>query len=348
MSLVSRFPQLAAVPRVSLATLPTPIVQLPRLTLRTGAPVYCKRDDLTSTVYGGNKVRKLEWLLGDARAGGADTLITVGALGSHHVLATATFGTRAGFAVHAILGPQPASPHALENVRADLAAGAVLHAVPTFALVPLAVRALALRLRAQGKRPYVIPGGGSSPVGAVGYVEAGVELADQIDARELTEPGAVFLALGTGGTVAGAAIGLALAGLTTEVVAVRVTSRALANRAALARLVRHTISRLRHFDPSFPDVGETALARIRIEPRELGKGYAIPTDAGRRASTLAAEDGIAVEQTYTAKAVAGLLRDAELGAPRARLYWHTLSSAPLHVENAPDVPRRLARLAQGS
>jgi 1-aminocyclopropane-1-carboxylate deaminase/D-cysteine desulfhydrase-like pyridoxal-dependent ACC family enzyme len=349
-TLAERWTGLAALPRVAIAALPTPVERLAQVSESTGAEVWVKRDDVTSPLYGGNKVRKLEYLLGDARAKGADTLITVGAVGSHHVLATSLFGAREGFDVHAVLGPQPAGPQVLEYARCDVAAGATLHPVPSFALVPFAVKALALRLRLRGRTPYIIPGGGSSEVGALGYVEAGIELAAQLEARALPEPRAIHLAFGTGGTVAGAAVGLAACGVTSEIVAVRVTEPALANRLVLRRLIHKLVALLRKLDRRFPDIAELALGRIRIEARELGAGYGVPTDTARFADGLGRVDGLTLETTYTAKALAGLVRDAAARPPRTPLlYWHTLSSADLRplLARAPEsLPRAVLALAR--
>jgi 1-aminocyclopropane-1-carboxylate deaminase/D-cysteine desulfhydrase-like pyridoxal-dependent ACC family enzyme len=348
--LAERWKGLASLPHVPLVTgAPTPAVRMERLSERLGADVWVKRDDLTSRVYGGNKVRKLEWLLGDARAQGADTLVTVGALGSHHVLATTLHGTREGFDVHAVVGPQPSTPHVLEDARLDLAAGATLHPVRAFALVPARVRTLIVQLRLRGKRPYVVKGGGSSPVGALGYVEAGLELAAQLDARSLPEPRVISVAYGTGGTVAGLAVGLAAAGVTAPLTAVRVTDVALANRAALGRLVARTVALLRAHDDRFPDVTDLALGRIRIDSREFGPGYGLPTESGARAVDFAAQDGLVVETTYTAKALAGLVRQAQdLPAGTPMLYLHTLSSADQSalLARAPELPPKLAALAR--
>jgi 1-aminocyclopropane-1-carboxylate deaminase/D-cysteine desulfhydrase-like pyridoxal-dependent ACC family enzyme len=265
------------------------------------------------------------------------------------VLATALHGGREGFQVHAVVGPQPSTPHVIEDARLDLAAGATLHPVRSFALVPPRVRALALRLRLRGRRPYLIKGGGSSPVGALGYVEAGLELAAQFDARILPEPQIISVAYGTGGTVAGLAVGLAAAGVTAPIAAVRVTDVALANRAALGRLVARTVALLRAHDDRFPDVTQLALGRIRIDSREFGAGYGLPTESGTRAIELAAQDGLVLETTYTAKALAALVRQAQdlpSGAPM--LYLHTLSSADQSalLARAPDLPPKLAALAR--
>jgi len=348
--LAERWRGLDALPRILLATLPTPVERLAQASEHSRAEVWIKRDDLTSPLYGGNKVRKLEYLLGDARAKGADTIITVGAVGSHHVLATSLFGAREGFEVHAVLGPQPKGPQVLDYARCDLGAGAKLHPVRSFGLVPFAIQALALRLRLRGRTPYVIPGGGSSPIGALGYVEAGVELAAQLEARELPEPRAIHIALGTGGTVAGAAVGLAACGVSAEIVAVRVTEPAIANRVLLGRLVRQLVAELRTHDSRFPDIAELALSRIRIEARELGAGYGISTDTARFADGLARVDGIVLETTYTAKTLAGLVRDAATRPPRTPLlYWHTLSSAnlaPLLARGPLMLPQALTALAR--
>ncbi|MEM1414786.1 MAG: pyridoxal-phosphate dependent enzyme, partial [Myxococcota bacterium] len=241
----SRFPRLSMLPHVPLVRA-TPVE---RHALDEGE-LWVKRDDLVAERYGGNKTRKLEWLLGDARARDARALLTAGAWGSHHVLATTRYGTAWGFDVHAVLAPQRRTPHVDENLRAGLGLG--LHAHPVTSgprVLPELVRVQAA-LRARGLRPYRIPFGGSSPVGALGYVEAGLELAQQIQARELDEPDAVVVALGSGGTVAGLSVGLAAAGLTTKVVGVRVTPRAVANAARVRRLIAKIIAHLRRTEPA--------------------------------------------------------------------------------------------------
>src|SRR5690606_25476577 len=132
-ALSRRFPALERLPRLELATLPTPVTACAALSRALRTQVMCKRDDQTSAIYGGNKVRKLEFLLGDARAKGCDALSTVGAFGSHHVLASTIHGRALGFEVHAVLLPQPWTSHVAENLRADLAAGAVLHRATGYA-----------------------------------------------------------------------------------------------------------------------------------------------------------------------------------------------------------------------
>ncbi len=187
--LAERWPGLASLPHIPLADLPTAVE--PVALTGSGPPIYVKRDDRTHPVYGGNKVRKLEMLLGEARRRGADALITTGALGSHHVLATSIFGAREGFAVHAVLAPQPFTDHVEENLRADLAAGATLYPARSRSAVAARMVEVAARVRWGGRHPYLIGPGGSSPVGAVAFVEAGLELAVQIDEGILPEPRAI-------------------------------------------------------------------------------------------------------------------------------------------------------------
>lgn len=345
--LVERFSLLTSLPRVAVVDGPTEVAEAVACSRRLGREVWVKHEDRTSTIYGGNKVRKLAYILGDAASCRADTLITAGALGSHHVLATATHGARFGFRVHACLSPQPWTDHVEENLRCDLAAGAVLHRIPHVALAPPLMTALALAERRRGRIPYVIPHGGSSPVGTVGYVEAAVELARQIDSRMLPEPEIVYLAMGSAATAAGFAIGLAASGLHIPVRAVRVTSRLVANRARVKRLVHDTVHLLCAHDPRFPRIEEIATRLVEIVDADI-RGYGAVSDATRRATELAREDDLTLDPTYTAPTVARMIDDAVRGDLRRALYVHTLSAANLApmLETAPPVPKWARDFAQ--
>jgi 1-aminocyclopropane-1-carboxylate deaminase/D-cysteine desulfhydrase-like pyridoxal-dependent ACC family enzyme len=167
-------------------------------------------------------------------------------------------------------------------------------------------------------------------VGAIGYVEAGLEIGAAVDAREIDEPDAIFVAAGSGGTAAGLAVGLAALGLVTRVVAVRVTNRIAIHHARLTRLVRETVARLRAVDPRFPDVGALAASRIEIDGGMRGPGYGVGTSEGQRATQLAAEDGVGLDPTYTAKAFAAMLEQADRGLAGKRcMFLSSLSSAPM-------------------
>ena len=321
--LLDRFPRLAArVARIPLTTLPTPVERLPL----DGRAAWIKRDDLTALPYGGNKVRKLEFLLADARAAGVTRLITVGALGSHHALATTVYGRALGFDVTVVLLPQAPTDHVREVLDGMHAHGAEVRLVRSAAAIPAGVAAAKLAHRKEALR--VIAPGGSDPIGTLGYVNAALELAGQCSRGECSLPAEVHVAGGTLGTAAGLAIGFALAELPVSVVAHRITSRVITNRRQARRLTNGVLSLLRAADPAarLPaarDVG----ARFRIAHGQIGRGYGFETDAGVAAADwFSAHAGVELDATYTAKGAAGFLGAAR-AATQPVLYWHTLSAA---------------------
>ena len=329
LALTRRFPALAALPRHALTHLPTPVAPLDRLAAARGlGPLWIKRDDVSCALYGGNKPRKLEWLLGAARARGRRAVITFGGIGTHHGLATALCARDAGMGCVLVLLPQPLTAHVRRTLLLHHASGAELHLAHSVAGVAVtALRRCAVGL-AGGAPLAIIPTGGTSALGAVGYVNAGLELADQVRAGALPEPAAVFVPLGSGGTVAGLLLGLRLAGLRAPVVGVLVTDILPPSPRRLLALARATLRHLRALDPTLPDV-PLSPADLRIERTQLGPGYGAVTDAGVAAQRLFAEcEGVALETTYTAKAAAALLelaaRPAWHGLPL--LFWNTYSS----------------------
>jgi 1-aminocyclopropane-1-carboxylate deaminase/D-cysteine desulfhydrase-like pyridoxal-dependent ACC family enzyme len=290
-----------------------------------GDDAWIKRDDLSGDPYGGNKVRKLEFLLAAAQAKGASRLITVGAAGSHHALATTIYGRALGFDVTLLLFPQPLTPHVREVLLLDQAFGAELRWTRRMELIPAALFATTLRYRQQ--RAFVIPAGGSDATGTLGYVSAAFELAEQIERGELPRPATVVVAAGTLGTAAGLALGFAIAGLPITVKAVRITSRIVTNERVLARLIRGTGTLLRRAgagaDVEAP--AAAALQRVELLHDHVGRGYGIATAAGAQATTHFAGLGISLDPTYTAKAAAAFLeRRAHL--PKPVLFWQTLSA----------------------
>jgi D-cysteine desulfhydrase len=319
-------------PVLQLGRYPTPVALAPTLS-RPGSDLWIKRDDLTHPVYGGNKVRKLEYLLAGALARGATRLVTVGAAGSHHVLATTYFGGRAGLGVEAVLVPQPSTDHVLEVLRAEVGLGLTAFPVNSWSAVPLAFA----RRIAAGAWPITV--GGSSVSGSMGYVQAARELAAQVRAGELPEPDVCVVALGSGGTAAGLAAGFAAEGLRTRVVgacvsgppwALRLVSLSLAR--ACARLARSTGG------GSGGGGGNTTLReRLAMDTRFLGAGYGYDVPAGAEAAAAASEAGLVLDRTYTAKAFASALWHVRARQAKHVLYWHTLSSAPMGplLEGAP-------------
>ncbi len=283
-----------------------------------GNPIWVKHDDLTASLYGGNKVRKLEYILRQARDRGVSRLVTVGAVGSHHVLATALYGRLAGFSVEAILVPQPRTEHVVSDIRASLGQGLVAWPVRAWAHVPLSV------MRRLGRDAMWIPAGGSSVDGALGYVAAVRELADQVSAGECPEPDWIVTTLGSGGTVAGLAAGVEMMGMKSRVLAVCVAEPPaviepatvwLAWKTAEHAGVKTSLSKLRK--------------RIVVERKYLGAGYGKPTAWGTEAISVGHSLGLILDQTYTAKAFAAVIERSRDPRSGVLLYWHTLSSAPL-------------------
>jgi D-cysteine desulfhydrase len=295
---------------LTLGRYPTPVERLDALCNAT-TELWVKRDDLTNPAYGGNKVRKLDWLLSDARARRARRIVTAGAAGSHHVLATTYFGRENGFDVEAVLVPQP-RPQVL---RAAIGLG--LHAVPVGSWSGAAL-AVAQRMAARGTDTYVIPVGGSNRIGAMGYVAAARELAAQVRAGEMPEPDVCVVALGSGGTAGGLAAGLAAEGMSTRVVGVCVSKPPW----ALYRLA------LLLAWASAPKPARPHL-RLAIDARFLGRGYGHSTPEGDEATHIAREAGLTLDPTYTAKAFASALWHVRARRGHVVLFWQTLSSASI-------------------
>jgi len=291
--------------RIPIGDWPTPVGPL-EIPGRKGDDLWIKRDDLSSRVYGGNKVRKLEYLL----AGSAAPVVTFGGSGSHHVLATALHGAQVGRECVAFVVKQPATRHSMRMLELNRAACSALIELPPALGSAIRIGKDAARVLAGiGLGRYaVIPPGGSSPLGTLGYVRAGLELARQVSRGECPEPARIFLPLGSGGTAAGLALGLALAGMETSVIAVRVATVAAGNLAHLRLLARRT-HRLLCRDP-----GDLAgPMNLRILHGFAGAGYGHPTDEG--AAAMVRAEGITLDPTYTAKAMAAMLHHLETAEP---------------------------------
>ena len=330
------------VARLTLGSYPTPVRELvvPGDALGEGGdgPVrlLVKCDDVTSALYGGNKVRKLEYVLARARERKKTRLLTVGAVGSHHVLATAIHGRAHGFRVHAVLVPQPWTPHVEKNLRAGLSAGLTAEAAwePSLYLRVLA---------AMDRDTEFIALGGSSVIGSLGYVDAAAELAAQVEQGLLPEPDELVVAMGSGGTVAGLLVGLARTRLRTKVVGVSIAKPVLIVKALAVRLTR-SLARACNVEP------ERALSRLHVDAHAVGAGYGYATPEGTRATQAVAASGVLVDPTYTAKALASALERARKRPDTTIMFWNTLSSAklegslPVRPEEAlPDDLRGLLR-----
>lgn len=297
--------QLARIPRVRLGHLSTPLEPMPRLSQALGGPeLWIKRDDCTGLATGGNKTRKLEFLMAEAQAQGADIVVTQGATQSNHARQTAAAAAKLGMDCHILLEDRVQTSDSEYyyngNVFLDRLHGASVEAYPA----GLDMNAQALeageRLRAQGRKPYVIPGGGSNATGALGYVLCAQELAQQT-----TEMGLAFdhlvLATGSAGTQAGLAVGLKLFNLDINMLGIGVRVPQPQQEANVLRLAQATAARL----------GQAELvqaADIRANCDYVGEGYGKPTPAGLEAIELfARHEGILLDPVYSAKGASGLI-----------------------------------------
>ncbi len=314
---------IAARPKAGLATLPTPLEEGPLLP--GGARLWVKRDDLTGLGMGGNKARKLEHLCGTALAEGADTLVTVGAGQSNHCRMTAAAGARLGLEVHLVLGgPAPERPSGNQLLSALFGARAHHPGTDDWGLLEEAKDALAEELLAAGRRPFAIPIGGSTAVGAAGFAAAFAELVEQCDAAGC-RPRAVVHATSSGGTHAGLLAGRAAIAAGGEavpdVVAFAVAKGILLAESYTAELADETLAHL-----GLDDVRVDA-ADVHLEGSTLGDDYAVPTPEADDALLWAARHGgWVLDRVYTAKAFAGLLALAADGhwAPGDDVvFWHT-------------------------
>ena len=314
--------------RFRLTDLPTPVRRLRRLESNLGATsLWVKCDDRSGPLYGGNKPRKLEYLVARALQRQRSGLLTIGGTGTHHGLATAIAARQAGLRCALVLLPQPLTPRVQHSMLLAHAYGAELHLAESIPAVLAKVVTTLAAARLRGKPMELIPIGGTNALGAVGFVRAGLELAEQVRAGELPEPDAIFTALGSGGTTAGLIAGLRAGGLRTRVVAVLVTDTLAPSERRLARLAGAALAKLRDSGEALPHLRFSA-ADVHILRDYIGGGYGVATADGDTATQTARDvEGIELEQTYTAKAFAAFLDAARSRRCGDRLlFWNTFSS----------------------
>ena len=328
-SLATAYPLLAdRLQKVPIADLPTPVSTIRFDTSRGPRTVSIKHDDVSSPLYGGNKIRKLEYILQRARERGAKRVATFGAVGSNHALATAVFAVRLGFECTCILADQKKTPSICKTLNMHRRIGTEIVRYGSNA-----DRLATFRRYLQGRQCWVVPLGGSCWLGAVGFVNAGLELAAQIAAGEVAEPQRIYIANGTMGSAAGLLLGLTLADLPTEVHAVRVVDSHITNVEKFSRLLHKTALLLNRLDPSIP-TNPVDWSQLRWRDEFFAGGYAMSDEITADAVSKARDNlGLALETTYTGKAMAALLHDlaAEAYAGENYLFWNTYNSRPLPV-----------------
>jgi len=329
--LFERYPGLKhRLAHISLGTFPTRVEKLERLGQKVGVnDLYVKRDDLSGEVYGGNKVRKLEFILARGLAEGAKEVLTFGYAGSNHATATAVYAEQLGLRSISMLLPQPNAEYVRRNLLLSYCCNAELLENRNVPLLKMATGFHLVRHRLKfGRFPLVIPAGGSSPSGTIGHVNAAFELKCQIENGEIPEPDRIYVALGSMGTAVGLMLGLKAAGLDTRVVATRVVPERFGNGRGMAELFRETNRMLHSLDVSFP-LFEISEQDVDVRSDFFGREYALFTEEGMRAIRLMKEyGGISLDGTYTGKGFAALLDDAEKDVLRNRtiLFWNTYNS----------------------
>jgi len=323
---------LAAFPRTKLCQVPTPLEHLPRLTAALGGPdIWMKRDDLTGMGGGGNKVRKLEFLVGEALAQGADHLVTQGAVQSNHVRQTAAVAARLGLACTAVL------EHRIEtndsaylnngNVLLDRLLGCHLEYCPAGTDMQAAIEAVGARLAEGGAKPYLIPGGGSNAVGALGYAAVALELVTQVNEQGLRVDRLVH-ATGSAGTQAGLVAGLHALSSPIRVLGIGVRQPKDRQEANVLKLAQATAA---HMGLDRP-VPATA---VEANCDYVGAGYGIPTAGmGEAVEMLARLEGIFLDPVYSGKGMAGLIDLIRKGAftpDETVVFLHTGGSSGLYA-----------------
>jgi D-cysteine desulfhydrase family pyridoxal phosphate-dependent enzyme len=313
------------IPRLSLGNLPTPLDEAPRLGRDIGLRrLLIKRDDLTGLGLGGNKVRKLEFLLADAVKERADVILTDGGPQSNHARLTAAAARLIGRDSVLFLGG-PRFERFDGNLLLDIIFGAEIRYMPdaTVGQMEDAMNMAAIEMRIEGKRPYVIPIGGSSPVGALGYVSAIRELAEQLGEDKNPQ---IFLAVGSGGTLAGVTLGVRLFLPEARVIGISV-GKVGKSFQQVAKDVAEGAAELIGEKQTF-DTGD-----IEVSEDYLGKRYGVPSEAGIQAIFRSARtEGIVLDPVYTGKAMSGLIGYAEKGLidpERTTIFLHTGGSPAL-------------------
>ena len=335
------FPGIAAnIPKVEIATLPTPVSQKNVRIGDVSRRISVKHDDQTSLVYGGNKVRKLEYIFGRALSRDAKRVATFGAAGSNHALATSIHAQEQGLECTCFLSNQRNNP----RVPATLARHAEIGTeLVSYRRAPSKVHLF--RQFLQNRDAWVVPLGGSCWYGALGFVNAALELAAQIEYGELEMPSRVYVANGTMGTVTGLALGFALAELSCELHAVRVAATDYANTGRLQHMLEKTAALMHRFDASVP---KNLVSRTRVTWRDghFAGGYAHFDESTAGAVDFAASQlDINLETTYTGKAMAALLQDSATHAGPV-LFWNTYNSSSIEIPDGfsvEDLPKEFRR-----
>ena len=349
-ALFRTYPAVKAAPWTAIGDWPTPVDPPGAFARRLDLPrLYIKREDRSHAVCGGNKVRGLEFLLGEATAQSAKTILTFGAAGSHHLAKTAWHARQMGMDMVAIVVPQENANYVRQNILCAASAGTRYIAALYATLIPkLAIEYVRLRWSKEARGLCYIPAGGTSSSSILGHVSAALELKEQIRAGVMPEPDYLYVPMGSLGTAAGVMLGLKLANLRTCVVGVVVSYRWYCTAGRCARMARRCLSLMRRLGADVPDVSLGA-KDIELIGTSLGEGYARFTPpAVELARRLHEDDGLGLDGTYSSKALHGMCefiraRGLERGV---HLFWNTYAPSPQVEMNGALIGRLPAALRE--
>mgnify|MGYP005851361681 CR=1 FL=1 len=333
--LFERFPTLSKIPKLDLGKFPTPVDKLENISkINPNIEVYIKRDDLSSDLYGGNKVRKYEFVLADALQKKKTEILTTGGIGSNHALANTIFAKQLILNSHVFLFDQPLNDLVRKNLLLDSHYGAKMHYTKGYGRTALAM----IRKYLFDRKSYLIMPGASTPLGTIGFVNAAMELQNQIDSGQCPPIDELFVAVGSTGTCAGLSLGLELINSPVHVTGVTVSMIKFSNKKAVLKQMKNTLKLLRKYDSNIPDVSNRFDARLDVDESFFGGLYGKCTYEAKYCIKELKKDGITLDPTYTAKTFSCLMHQI-LNAPKFTenttsekkrfLFWHTLNSKDL-------------------
>jgi D-cysteine desulfhydrase len=310
-----------SIEHLPLGTVPTPVRQL-ESSLVGGSEVWLKDESTFGNgAWGGNKVRKLEWILPEAKRRGVRTLFTVGGIGTHWGLAAALYGREQGLRIMLGLVDQPVDDHVRAQLARLEASGAELHRYRSPRQLKLAAAGLIARATLRDRRlPWYLPAGGSNAFGALAYADTALEIAAQVEAGDLPEPATIVTAVGSGGTAAGLALGLRLAGLPTRVFGVVVNDTFPLDAPVIVALANRTADLLRERGASF-HLAPLEPADVTMRTDWLGETYGDPTPASMEAVQAAERDQLHLEPVYTGKSLAAIRDVGETSEMPEPILW---------------------------
>ncbi len=326
-----QFPKLSeSIPWLPLGQFPTPVEKLTNLQNHLGLEsLWIKRDDLSGELYGGNKVRTLEFVLAEAKNRKADSLIAYSALGSNWPLACVVYAKHQGWPTDVFFLPYPMDDVKRQNLELIKELSRKVYSAKSKFTFPFLLYSHLIKAKKTGQ-VYLTPPGGVSPTTTLGFVNAVLELKNQHENGELPIPDFIFCPLGSGGTAAGISIGLTLVGWSTQVIAVRIVDFIVANKLTLNLLIRRTLKLLKTSGVNLPN--RKWGGNIRIDHHYFGKGYSRPTDLGEHSIELfKSHENQLLDSTYTGKTFAPIVdlsKDDQFKSKHI-LFWQTLNSQSL-------------------